>query len=79
MSEVQLCLYLISYASYREEDRQPSTDKFSIFNHSGTKCRYIQLHYMDSVTPIKEPLVTHWLVERAATLELLRTLEVVRT
>jgi hypothetical protein len=50
MSEIQLCLYLISYAPYRE-NKQTSADTSSIINHSDTKYRCIQLHNMDSVPP----------------------------
>lgn len=77
ISEVQLCLFLISYAPYRN-NKQPSADTSSTINHSGTKCSCIELHNMDSVPPSKDPLVTHWLADQAATLELLWTLEVVR-
>jgi hypothetical protein len=66
MSDVKLCLYLISYAPYRE-NKQPSADTSSITNHSGTKRRCTQHHNIVAVPPSKEPLVTHWLVDRVGT------------
>jgi hypothetical protein len=57
LSEVQLCLYLISNATYRE-NKQTSADTSSIINHYGSKCICIKLHNMDFVPPSKEPLVT---------------------